>query len=68
MTYVADHGGAVVDEEAAVPPGDLGLRPGGDGADETHILPLDNLLISSGGGDLWCAGQLSLGYILQCEM
>ena len=61
MTYVADHGGAVVDEEAAVPPGDLGWRPGGDRADQTHVLPLDNLLISSGGGDLWCAGQLSLG-------
>ena len=56
---VADHGGAVVDEEAAVPPGDLGSRPGGDGADKTHILPLDYLLISSGRGDLGGASQLS---------
>ena len=58
VTYVADHGGAVVDEEAAVPPGDLGPRPGVDCADETHVLALDDLLVSGGGGDLGGAGQL----------
>ena len=61
MTYVADHGGAVVDEEAAVPPGDLRPRPGGDRADEAHVLALDNLLISGGGRDLGGTGQLVQG-------
>ena len=58
---VADHGGAVVDEEAAVPPGDLRPRPGGDRADEAHVLALDNLLVGGGGGNLGRTGQLSQG-------
>ena len=65
VTYVADHGGPVVDEEAAVPPGDLGPRPGVDCADETHVLALDDLLVGGGGGDLGGAGQLGPRQVLQ---
>ena len=34
VTYVADHGGPVVDEEAAVPPGD---RRGGGRGHRAHL-------------------------------
>ena len=60
---VADHGGAVVDEEAAVPPGDLGVRSGADRADEAHVLALDDLLVGGGGGDERGAGQFTASQV-----
>ena len=63
VTYVADHGGAVVDEEAAVPPGDLGVRRGADRADEAHVLALDDLLVGGGGGDEGGAGQFTASQV-----
>ena len=44
-TYITDHRGAVVDEQASIPPGDLGLGDGGNSADKCHVFTLDNLLI-----------------------
>ena len=60
---VADHGGAVVDEEAPVPPGDLGPRPRGHRADEAHVLALDDLLVGGGGGDERGAGQFTASQV-----
>ena len=61
---VADHGGAVVDEEAAVPPGDLGVGRGANSADQAHVLALDDLLVGGGWGDEGRAGELRLGQVL----
>ena len=48
-TYITDHGGPVVDKQTSIPPGDLGLRDGGDGADQCHVFTLDDLLIGCSG-------------------
>ena len=65
LTYVTDHGGAVVDQEPTVPPGDVGVGHRGHRAHQGHVLALDDLLVGGGGRHTWGAGQLRQGKVLQ---
>ena len=64
-TYITDHRGAVVDEQASIPPGDLGLGDGGHGADKCHVFTLDNLLIGCSWRHLRPTRQLGSREVLQ---
>ena len=64
-TYITDHRGPVVDKQTSIPPGDLGLRDGGDGANQCHVFTLDNFLIGRSWRDLRSTRQLRAREVLQ---
>ena len=65
LTYITDHGGAIVDQQTPVSPGYVGVGDRGDGAHQGHVLALDDLLVDGGGRHAGGAGQLCQGEVLK---